>query len=117
LLCSFLHSPVTSFLFGANIPLSTLFSNIRSLGFSPYCQRPSFTHIQNHRTNCNPVHSNFYSFRQQTRRQYVLDRMVASITRIQSLLNFLLNIILICCCRPQVFGLWHAFCHDFNQPG
>jgi len=33
-LCSFLHCPVTSSLLGANIPLSTLFSNTLSLRFS-----------------------------------------------------------------------------------
>ena len=33
-LCSFLHSPVTSFLLGSNIFLSTLFSNTLSLCFS-----------------------------------------------------------------------------------
>jgi hypothetical protein len=34
LLCNFLYSPVTSYLFGPNIFLSTLFSNTLSLCFS-----------------------------------------------------------------------------------
>ena len=52
-LCSFLHSLVTSSLFGTTILLNTLFSNILSL---PQCQQPSFTPIHNNRQNYGSVY-------------------------------------------------------------
>jgi hypothetical protein len=45
----------------------------------------------NHRQICISVYCNFYVVRQQMGRQKVLDWMVASIARIRSALNFLLN--------------------------
>jgi hypothetical protein len=84
-LCNFLHPRYF-------IPLWSKYSpqHPQSM-FLPYCQRPRFTSIQNHRQNYSFAYSNFYGFRQQTRGQKVLDRMVASITGVQSPLNFLLN--------------------------
>jgi hypothetical protein len=55
-LCSFLHHPVTSSLFGPNILLSTLFSDTLSLRSS-----------LNVRQNYSIVYSDFYVFRQQRR--------------------------------------------------
>jgi hypothetical protein len=52
------------------------------------CHRPSFTPIQNNKQNCSCAHSNFYAFRQQKIKRKFLHWMVASITRMQSPLDF-----------------------------
>jgi hypothetical protein len=70
--------------------LSTLCSQTSSVYFLTKCQKPSFTPIENHRQNYGFVYYNFQVFRH-TRREKVLDWSVASVTQVQSPLNFLIK--------------------------
>ena len=77
-LCSFLHSTVTSSLFGPNILLNTLLSNILSLRSPSMWATKFHTHTKN-RHIYSSVNLNLHIFIQQTGRQKIPHRMIASI--------------------------------------
>jgi hypothetical protein len=98
------------------VPHYTVFSNLElfrpsciHIFSAPYSQTPSlcvpplisgtkFHAAQNYRQNYSFVYFELYVYRQQTRREKVLNWMVASIMWIESAHKFLMNQILICYC-------------------
>ena len=77
------------------VPLRSKYSPQRSIlkhpqpTFLSQCEHPSFTPTQNKWQNYTSVY--LYIFRQQTGRQKILQRMIARISGLQSVLNFFLN--------------------------
>jgi len=63
--------------------------------FLPEYERPSFTPIQDNRRNFISVYFNLCAFKYQSGKQKILHRMIGSIPWIQTILNFIVNRILI----------------------
>jgi hypothetical protein len=90
LLCSFLPIPVTSSLFGPNISLSTLFSNTLSL-CSSLNIRDQVSHPYRTKGKIRVLYILMITFLNSRWEDMFQERMVASIIRILSPSNFLLN--------------------------
>jgi hypothetical protein len=108
-LCSFLQPPVTSFLLAPCILLSTLFSNTLNLCYSLNL-RDQVLHPCKTTGIWLVLCAWIYTCLDSRRKDEIF--LVASNPQNQSALNFLVNIILICYRRPQIFELCHI-CKGF----
>jgi hypothetical protein len=94
--------PVAVSFFGPNIVLSTLFPNVLIL-CSSLNVRDQVSHPCRTTDKIIVVYIHIFMFFDNRWDTRVLDRMIASITRIRSRRNLFLT----CCCRSQMFELWH----------